>query len=118
MNTIIKSIADGVYDDLISKVPENYRERLNRIARVIYGYTKSMKEKIEDYYAKAPKEDKKEFMIWVNDNCPKEIQGCVRQKYLSGEYDILKTCYNNNIRYKRISELALDQKLFADLEEI
>lgn len=61
-----------MYDDLISKVPDNYKERLNRVAKVIYEYMKSMNEKIEDYYSKVPKEDRKEYMIWVTENCIKE----------------------------------------------
>ena len=120
VNTIIKSIADGMYDDLISKVPDNYKERLNRIAKVIYEYKKSMNEKIEDYYSKAPKEERKEYMIWVTENCPIEIQGYLRQKYLNGEYHVLKTCYVNSTKYKKINEMGLEQTcdaLFADLEE-
>lgn len=120
VNTIIKSIADSMYDDLISKVPDNYKERLNRAAKVIYEYMKSMNEKIEDYYSRAPKEDRKEYMIWVTENCPKEIQGYLRQKYLNGEYHVLKTCYFNSTKYKKINEMGLEQTyaaLFADLEE-
>lgn len=109
-----------MYDDLISKVPDNYKERLIRIAKVIYEHKKSMNEKIEDYYSKAPKEERKEYMIWVTENCPIEIQGYLRQKYLNGEYHVLKTCYVNSTKYKKINEMGLEQTcdaLFADLEE-
>ncbi len=121
VNIIIKSIADSMYDDLISKVPDNYKEKLNRVAKVIYEYMQSMNEKIEDYYSKAPKEDRKEYMIWVTENCPKEIQGYLRQKYLNGEYHVLKTCYVNSTKYRKINEMALEPTcaaLFADLEEV
>jgi hypothetical protein len=117
---IIKSVADGIYDDLISKVPDNYRERSNLVAKVIYEYKKSMNEKIEDYYNRAPLDDRKEYMIWVTENCPKEIQGYLRQKYLKLEYHVLKTCYVNITKYKKINEMGLEQTyaaLFADLEE-
>lgn len=118
-NAIIKSIADGMYDDLISKVPYNYRERINRIAKVIYDYMKDMNEKIEKYYNMAPKEDRKAYMIWVTENCPKEIQGYLRQKYLNAEYHVLKTCYVNTTRYKKVNEMGLNQintALFEELE--
>lgn len=120
INTIIRNIADGTYDDLISKVPENYRERINRAAKIIYDYMKNMNERIEAYFNKAPKEDRKEYMIWVTNNCPKEIQGFLRQKYLKEEYHVLKTCYANSTKYKKINEMGLEQTytaLFADLEE-
>ncbi len=121
VNVVIKNIADGTYDDLISKVPENYKERVNRVAKVIYQYLRSMKEKIEDYYSKAPKDDRKKYMIWVTENCPKEIQGYMRQKYLKNEYHVLKTCYANGTKYKKINEMGLEQKyaaLFAELEVV
>ncbi len=119
VNAIIKSIADGMYDDLISKVPYNYKQRINCVARLIYDYMKNMNQKIEAYYSIAPKEDKKVYMIWVTENCPKEVQGYLRQKYLNGEYHVLKTCYVNSIKYKKISEMGLEQTyaaLFDGLE--
>lgn len=121
VNTIIKNIADGTYDDLISKVPENYRDRLNKIAKSIYEYIRNINQKIEYYYSKAPKEDRKEYMLWVTNNCPKEVQGFLRQKYLNEDYHILKTCYAKNTRYKRIGELGINEKysaLLGDLEEV
>lgn len=120
VNTVIKSIADGTYDDLLSKVPENYTGRIRKISNLIYEYMKNINEAIDHYYIKAPKEDKKEYMVWVTDNCPREIQGYLRQKYLRKEYHALKTCFANSIKYKKISEMGLEDKylaLFEDLEE-
>ena len=120
VNTVIKSIADGTYDDLLSKVPENYTGRIRKIARLIYEYMKKINEAIDHYYLKAPVNDKKEYMVWVANNCPKEIQGYLRQKYLKKEYHALKTCFVNSIKYKKISEMGLEDKYFAlfeDLEE-
>ncbi len=120
VNTIIKCIADCTYDDLISKVPENYKERVNKVGKVIYDYMKSMNENIDAYYGKAPKEDRKGYMLWVNDNCPKEIQGYLRQKYLNMDYHVLKTCYANSVKYKKLKEMGLEQRystLPEDLEE-
>lgn len=120
VNTVIKSIADGTYDDLLSKVPENYTGRIRKIARLIYEYMKNINEAIDHYYLKAPVNDKKEYMVWVTNNCPKEIQGYLRQKYLKKEYHALKTCFANSIKYKKISEMGLEDKYFAlfeDLEE-
>lgn len=120
VNTVIKSIADGTYDDLLSKVPENYTGRIRKISRLIYEYMKNINEAIDHYYIKAPKEDKKEYMVWVTNNCPKEIQGYLRQEYLKKEYHALKTCFANSIKYKKISEMGLEDKylaLFEDLEE-
>ena len=45
---------------------------------------------VKEVYEKAPKEDKKEFMIWVSENVDKEIQGFVRCIYLGKKYNVLK----------------------------
>lgn len=50
-----------------------------------------IKEKvIEAAFECAPKIDKKEFMIWVNENVRREIQGFVRCKYYGKDYNVLK----------------------------
>ncbi len=118
VNTIIKCIADNTYDDLISKVPDNYIDRINKIAKYIYGYMNSMNEKIEMYYKKAPIDDRKEYMIWVTVNCPVEIQGYMRQKYLGAEYHVLKTCYLKSTKYKKLHEMGLEEELFAFSDEL
>ncbi|WP_010245611.1 T4 RnlA family RNA ligase [Acetivibrio cellulolyticus] len=120
VNTIIKNIADGTFDDLISKVPENYLGRINQVAKLIYEYMKNTNKNIEDYYIKAPKQDRKEYMVWVTNNCPKEIQGYLRQKYLNKEYHVLKTCFMNSTKYRKLNEMGLEgtySALFEDLEE-
>ena len=120
VNTIIKNIADGTFDDLISKVPENYTGRINRVAKLIYEYMKNTNKNIEDCYLKAPKQDRKEYMVWVTNNCPKEIQGYLRQKYLNKEYHVLKTCFMNSTKYKKLNEIWLEgtnSALFEELEE-
>jgi hypothetical protein len=91
INVIIQNIADGTYDDLISKIPENYKDRVNSVAGRIFAYVKDIHEKINDCYNRAPKADKKEYMIWITQNCPKEIQGYMRQKYLKQNWHVLKS---------------------------
>lgn len=117
-NTIIKNIADNTFDDLISKVPDNYRERIKCIAKHIYGYMKFMNDKIEDYYKKAPKDERKGYMIWVSQNCPLEVQGYMRQKFLGSEYHVLKTCYLNSTKYKKLHEMGLEEILSAYTDDM
>jgi len=112
INTVIKAIADNTYDDLLSKLPDNYRDRINTIAAIIFDYIRKTNEKIEEYYENAPKEDKKEYMVWVTDNCPVDIRGYLRQKYLNVDYNILKTSYVRSTRYKKANEMGIDQILY------
>lgn len=121
VNVIIQSIADDTYDDLLSKVPENFKGRVTSVAKAILEYVKATNEKINDYYIRAPKGDKKEFMIWITQNCPKGIQGYLRQRYLNKDWHVLKTCYGKSVKYKKIRELGIDmseQNLFDDFEVV
>ncbi|SIR37246.1 hypothetical protein SAMN05880580_1197 [Priestia flexa] len=103
MNVIIEAIANETFDDLVSKVPDSYKERVNNVANLIFTYLKKMKEQINEWYAKAPKKTQKEFMIWVEQNVPQHIKPYVRSKYLGVEYNLLK---KGKLGYKKMSELG------------
>ena len=48
INVVIKNVADDTYDDLFSKVPINYRERVQHIATQVYKYIQDTNDKIEN----------------------------------------------------------------------
>lgn len=115
VNVIIENIAEDRFDDLISKIPDKYKERVYNIANLLFDYIKATSLQIKEYYNKAPKMSRKEFMIWVTENVPKNIQAYVRNEYLGIEYNLLK---NGSRGYKRMSELGFDDKysvLFASV---
>lgn len=101
VNVIIQNVADGTFDDLISKVPEMYRFRTIEIYDKIINYVKNTNNTIDKYYNEAYNEDKKTFMIAV-DKCPKEIRGYLRAKYLGQEINLLKS---TNGGYKKMKEI-------------
>ncbi|MEC0667406.1 RNA ligase [Priestia flexa] len=103
VNVIIEAIANETFDDLVSKVPDSYKERVNNVANLIFTYLKKMKEQINEWYAKAPKKTQKEFMIWVEQNVPQHIKPYVRSEYLGVEYNLLK---KGKLGYKKMSELG------------
>lgn len=105
VNVVIESIADETYDDLLSKVPENYRDRVEKISEKVFAYTNTVNRMVSEYYRKAPKGDRKEFMIWVTENTPKQIQPHLRNKYLGKSYNSLKVGKNG---YKKMSMLGLE----------
>lgn len=116
VNVIIENIAEERYDDLISKIPDKYKERVHNIANLIFTYVNDNKQKIKELYQLAPKNNRKEFMIWVDKNVPSNIKSYVRNEYLGIEYNLLK---NGNRGYKRMSELGFTDKysvLFASVE--
>lgn len=105
VNVVIEAIADDYYDDLLSKVPETYRDRVESISSEVFNYTNTVNHLITKYYNQAPKKDRKEFMIWVTENTPKQIQPYLRNKYLSKPYNLLKVGKDG---YKKMNVLGLE----------
>lgn len=107
-SVIIKAIADGIYDDLLSKVPTAYREDIEKIADIVFKYDKDMNTVSKKYYEMAPKNDRKEFMLWVNEQVPTRYQGAVRNIYLGKENNFLKKKRGNDYQYVKIRDINPD----------
>lgn len=105
-NAIVKAIADGTMDDVLSKVPSNYIKRIKEDFSFYKGVKLFLDKKIDEYYNKAPKGNKKDFMVYVNNNVPKEISGYVRCKYLKTEYNIFKKGKDGYKKAKEVKEMA------------
>lgn len=117
VNVIIENIAEDRFDDLISKIPDKYKDRVYKIANLIFDYVSEKSKLIDENYKLAPKTSRKDFMLWVSNNTPKDIQVYLRNKYLGIEYHLLK---NNNNSYKKMKDLGFGDKysvLFSSLEE-
>jgi len=105
VNVIIQNVADGTFDDLISKVPQIYRGRTMETYNKIIEYLKNTNYIIDKCYSEVYNKDKKTFMIAV-DKCPKEIRGYLRAKYLGQEINLLKS---TNGGYKKWKEIYKDE---------
>ena len=105
INLVIKNIADGTFDDMISKVPKAYKDRVMQTANIVFKYIHNTELRIKEYFDKAPKDDKKEFMLWVESNVPNSIKAFVREKYYGREYNLIK---NRSGRYLKINEMEGD----------
>ena len=116
VNVIIQNLAEETYDDLISKVPENYRDRVQLVANMVIDWVKSTENAIQEWYRKAPKKDRKGFMLWVDDQVPKHLRGYVRQKYLGQEYNLLKkNSHTKCAGYTKFGEMGYDNKRYSVL---
>ena len=104
INVVIKNVADDTYDDLFSKVPVNYKDRVQHIATQVYDYIKNTNATIDQYYSVAPKDVKKEFMLWVDANVPRELRGHLRNKYLNKEIHPVKKL---NGGYRSAKEIGI-----------
>ena len=105
-NVLIRAIADGIYDDLLSKVPDSYKPMIKKISKIIFDYEKRNQTLTKEYYDKAPKEDRKEFMIWIEKNVPENLKGAVRNAYLGRDHSFLrKERGQGNFQYTKMSQI-------------
>ena len=101
-NAVVQAIHDNILDDFLSTVPEAYRSIINEYKENVYLYIRLMKQTVNFYYQKIEKnglESKKEKMIWIQNNVPKDFQGAVRNKVLGYENDYLKHI-NDTVKYQ------------------
>lgn len=105
INVIIESIADNRYDDLFSKVPLPYRDRVESISNQVFEYKISSEKKAREFYVKILEEtnNKRDFMKKAQEINEKEIIPLVINLYLNKEINALK----GKNRYKKASEIGL-----------
>lgn len=119
INLIIESVAENRVDDLISKVPAAYRERVRIVEKIVLDYVKNMEAEVQKYFDAAPKDDKKSFMIWAESNVPKKYKGYVRNKYLGIENNYVKYGSEKCPAYKKLKEMGVsDYKAIFEESEI
>ena len=105
-NVLIRAIADGIYDDLLAKIPDSFKPDVKKIAKIIFDYEKNNHLLAKKYYENAPKEDRKEFMMWVENNVPNAIKGAVRNIYLGKTNNFLKKERGKgNYQYTKMSQI-------------
>lgn len=118
INLVISSIADSCYDDLLSKLPKAYHENVKKIATVVMKYITETTKNIKQYYDTAPKTNKKDFMIYVSENVPKEYQVYCRELYYGHDINVLKSGNKKSPRYKKLKEMGVDDYSMLFKEEL
>ena len=113
VNLILRNMADNTLDDLLSKVPDDYKKRIINVYKVIKDRVNLIECEIESFYLDAPKESTKEFMIWVDTNVEKSLKGYVKAKYLGKSYNLLKRTHEQG--YKKLADLGLSFELFQGI---
>lgn len=108
VNVIIENVAENRIDDMLSKIPESHRDRVEKISNIILNYKGEIELGVIYWYNKAPKYSRKDFMVWVDNNVPIELRGYVKCKYLGKPFNVLKNSGNG---YKKISDMGLEDKI-------
>ncbi len=116
INLIIRSIADEQYDDLISKLPVAYHDDVKKIATIVVNYIETTESAIREYYNKAPKDNKKNFMIWIDKNVPKKYRGYCKSLYLGKPFNVIKSNESGNPKYLKLKDMGISNytDIFAE----
>lgn len=117
VNLIIRSIADDKYDDLLAKLPVAYHEQVKKVATIVVNYIDKTEKIISEYYNLAPKNNKKEFMIYVSENVPREYQGYCRELYFGNNINVIKSGNDKCPHYKRLKDMGVDDYAKIFIEE-
>ena len=116
VNLIIRSIADDKYDDLLAKLPVAYHDQVKKVAAIVVDYINRTEKTVREYYNEAPKDNKKEFMIWVSENVPREYQGYCRELYFGNKINVIKSGNDKCPHYKRLKDMGVEDysKIFVE----
>lgn len=109
---VIKALAEGTIDDVLSAMPDKYKPLALNMVKIIEEYVEEVTSTSNEYYNLAPKDSKKEYVSWIKANTPPEYFGHLINLYEKRPLTILKSKAG---RYLSGEELGLEQVLIVDL---
>ena len=119
-NLIIEAVADDWIDDLISKVPNVYKWRVEVLANLLIEYEKNNNKIVEEYFKNISSKysTQKDFMVEVTNTVPKKYQHYVRNLCNGKDNYWLKTQVTSDTpHYRNLEELGLTEEYSKRLKE-
>lgn len=111
-NLIIEAYADGWIDDLIAKIPVEYRWRVEGLIHILENYKQAMEQHIEESYQQIYSISNGEITSFMTEvqKYPKEERKYIIQRYKNQEINLFKTQASSKTpHYKNLSELGLKE---------
>lgn len=105
MNSVIKALADGTFDDLYSKIPDAFKPQTLSYAEEITDLVKSLDNYAASEYEKVKELPIKEAMLAINKNVKKCFRGSVTAKYKNKPYNFLRSKIGHYIKYQKLLDL-------------
>lgn len=101
-NAVMKAFTNDSIDDLLSRMPGDYRKEAEAVLDAILDYIKRLDNYVCDTCERMKEEcgapdDVKTFMLYTTKNCPKEIYG-----YVCNTYKGYPNNYLKNLRWKDV----------------
>lgn len=108
-NEIVRNVYYNNLDDTLAKLPQEYHKKITTIASYVKLYITTMEAKINEFYEKAPKDNRKDFMIWISKNAPKLFFSFLVDKYLGKDYNVIGKVFVSKSGNKTESILKFNQ---------
>ena len=108
VNIVIKSVADGTFDDLYSKIPNAHKPRILRLANIIKDYESDIKAQAIKLCeeAKLNTNTIKDLMLYIeNSSYSKKIQSFAKCVYTNKPLYILKRDFGLQSHYIKFNEI-------------
>ena len=119
-NLIIEAVADGWIDDLISKVPNEYKWRVEVLVNLLFEYIRDNTQIVEKYFKDISSKysTQKDFMVEVSKTVPKKYQHYVRNLWNGKDNYWLKTQVTSDTpHYRNLEELGLTEEYSKRLKK-
>lgn len=110
INTIIKNVAEDRVDDMISKVPDAYKDRVRKLSQIVIDWKAKVELDVEMWYNSIPDNltEKKDIMIWIDSYVIKDYRGLVKKRYLGEPLDLLM---KRGGYYKKGVDLGIEKEV-------
>lgn len=112
INLIIKCVADDTYDDLISKIPNAYKWRVEKIYNIVVNYIKQCDLETKRVYNEVKSMEFKEAIIYLNKNYEGSIKAWVINELKGNSNNYLKSRVG---RYTKLKEMGYTEYEYSDL---
>jgi phosphoribosyl-ATP pyrophosphohydrolase len=109
---VIQTVINDTQDDLLSIIPNEYKEEINDKLKIIYSYINELKKLTEEAVelCKGYSDDEKERQIWITNNINSLYASCVRKAIRNQPYSFVREnsklkdmiSINRRIFYKNI----------------
>lgn len=103
---VIESFKNGTIDDLISKVPVTYKEKIIEIADKIAATTEAVRSVQQVVVKKCMNKELKDQMIWIQKNVPKMLQGRCINAVKYKDFDFFPAKGKGTPKLREIEELG------------
>ena len=92
-HVLFNAVRFDMLDDVLPKINEPLRSKIASKADKIIEYARVKEAKVMKYMSmlnKSGLSEKKDVMVWINDNVPHDVSTYVRALYLGKDVDYLK----------------------------